>query len=220
MRMVQSESKNARDMGQGVKPSSGTDYIRTYLGLMGSGKTTQAFRDIERSPRVIVYSPGTTNPLMLTLPYVHDTSNYLKDFSRWIKLHPRIRFEKKAFPSMMFRVLSQVKGYSILLDDVAALKTNGQERADFEAFIRTIRFNGNHLVMTTHRARKDLPPLVNVLGTSFYYVGPGPRYRKEIEALYELVNYPISEEEFIRGLEANPARNGTKSAGIFKIRGA
>lgn len=197
------------------------DYIRTYLGLMGSGKTTQALRDVENRQRVIVYSPGSTNPLMLSYPYIYDTAEYLRDFKRYRELYPRLRVEKKAFPSEFFKILSssEIRGYTLVLDDVAALKTCGQERSDFEAFIRTVRFNQNQVILTTHRARKDLPPLVHVIGTSFFYVGPGTRSKREIETLYELANYPISLEDFTKGLETNPARNGTRSAGVFKIRG-
>lgn len=203
-------------MGKGV---SG-DYIRTYLGLMGSGKTTQALRDVQGAARVIIYSPGSSNPLMGQYPFIYDTPDYLKNFTRYLGIYPRVRVEKRAFPSTFFREMSRVRGYAIVLDDLAALKTSGHEKNDFDAFIRTVRFNDNRVILTTHRARGDISPLVRNIGTSFYYVGPGVRSPWELKTLYELTNYPISYEEFCSKLQNNPPRNGTKSAGVFKIRGA
>lgn len=194
------------------------DYIRVYLGLMGSGKTTQALKDIERSPRALIYSPTTTNPGMRSYPYIYDTPDYLNSLPQYLKKFPRLRIEKRANPSSLFILLSRLRGYAILFDDIAALKTTAQERSDFEAFIRTIRYNGNQVIITTHRARKDLPPLVLTLATSIYYVGPGTRNRREIETLFELVNVPISFDEFERGLIENPARTEKRAAGIFAVR--
>lgn len=201
-------------MGQGLTG----DYIRTYLGLMGSGKTTQALRELESKERVIVYSPGSSNPLMHTYPYIYDTLQYLRDFQKYLSMYPKLRIEKRAFPSEFFKTLARVRGYAILLDDVAALKTSGQERADFEAFVRTVRFNGNQVIITTHRANSDLPPLVRTIGTSFFYVGPGTRSKRELDTLYELTNYPVTLEEFSNGLIRNPARSGNRPAGLFPIR--
>lgn len=187
---------------------------------MGSGKTTQALKDLAGHERVIIFSPGSTNPLMHQFPYIWDTPIYLKDWHLWLLKEPRLRVEKRAAPTAMFRLLSHVRGYSILLDDVAALKTLPEERADFEAFLRTVRFNGNQVVITTHRARKDLPPLLHTIGTSFYYVGPGPISKREVESLRDLVNYPVSDDAFAEGLKNNPPRNGGHPAGIFPIRRA
>lgn len=204
-----------------------TDYIRTYLGLMGSGKTTQAMRDVEASKRLIVYSPGSTNPALhpSKIPYVYDSPEYMKNLGKHLERTPRLRVEKKVAQSDFFRVASQFKSYSFLLDDIAALKTTPQERSDFEAFIRTVRYNGNQVIITTHRARKDLPPLVLTIGTSFYYVGAGTRFKREIDTLYELTNYPITYQDFAQGLMNNAPmqiQNGriVKPAGIFTIRKA
>lgn len=189
------------------------DFLRVYLGLAGSGKTTRALMDFKNRSSVVVYSPGASNPLINGLPWIFDSPGYLKDWRRYLEKFPQLRIEKKAYPSTMFRHLASLRGYSILLDDVAALKTEREERADFEAFLRTVRFNGNQVIITTHRARKDISPLVHTLATSVYYVGPGVRSKREIETLYELSNYPISLENFTGGLATN------KPFQLFKIRG-
>ena len=215
LRVVRAHPHRATDMGEKLAPG---DYIRTYLGLLGSGKTTEALKDIADRERVIILSPGTSNPMMRSYPYIYDTPAYLKDWSRWLATFPRLRVEKRAHPTPMFRLLSNLRGYTFLLDDVAALKTDPQERSEFEAFLRTVRYNGNQLVMTTHRIRKDLPPLVHSIGTSFYWVGPGTRIKRDLEALLELTNVPISYDEFSQRLENNPARTASRPAGIFPIR--
>lgn len=210
---MQQESTHPQNLG-----TRNADYIRIYLGLMGSGKTTQALRDVENLPRVLIFSPASTNPLMAKYPYIYDTPEYLQSFGKFLEMYPRLRIEKRAAPSPLFKILSNLRGYTIVFDDIAALKTTAEERSDFEAFVRTIRYNGNQVIITTHRARKDLPPLVQTLATSLYYVGPGSHSRREIETLYELVNYPISSEEFASRLKANLPRNGGQAAGIFGIR--
>lgn len=187
---------------------------------MGSGKTTRALQDVASHPRLIVYSPGTSNPLLTALPYIYDTQEYLKDAGTYLQKHPRIRIEKKANPSQTFKLLATLRGFSIVLDDVAALKTHPQERSDFDGFIRTVRYNGNRVIITTHRANKDLSPLVRTVGTSFYYVGPGTRSQRELLTLYDLTNFPISFPDFCRGITQNPARHAQTPAGIFPIRKA
>lgn len=169
--------------------------------MMGSGKTTLALRDVANAPRVIVYTPGHSNRGLLDYPYIYDEPHYLKDWATWIERYPRLRIEKRVSPSTVFRLLAGVRGRYILLDDVTALKTTPEERNDFEAFVRTVRFNGNRLILTTHRVRKDIPRLVHVIGTSFYWVGPGVRSRPELDAMYDLVNYPIDYWDFCKGIE-------------------
>ena len=172
------------------------DYIRTYLGLMGSGKTTRALHDVWNSQRLLILSPTCPHVALHEIPSIYDTENYLKDFSAWIQRYPRLRIEKRAFPSEIFQHLSTLRGYVIMLDDLPALKTNGSERAEFDSFIRTVRYNGNRVVLTAHRAKGDISPLVRHIGTSFYWVGAGTRSRRELDSLYELTNFPISFNEF------------------------
>ncbi len=169
--------------------------------MLGSGKTTLALKDLEREPRVLIYSPGVSNDGLKAYPYIYDTPDYLQHWPKWLEQNPRLRIEKRVSPSTLFHLLTYVRQRVILLDDVTALKTTPQERSDFEAFLRTVRFNGNRLILTTHRAIKDVPPLVQIIGTSFYWVGPGTRHRREIDVLYSLVNYPISYADFCAGVE-------------------
>lgn len=201
--MGQYENSNPRRDDKDQSAGLSRDYIRTYLGLMGSGKTTRALQDVAQHPRVVVYSPGMSNRAMLTYPYILDTPEYLKDFGTWIARYPRLRIEKRSFPTPLFRYFAQLKGTTFVLDDLGALTTSGQERNEFQAFVRTVRFNGNTIILTTHRARGDVPPLVRHIGTSFYWVGPGTRSSKEIETLFELANYPISLTEFRDRMERN-----------------
>lgn len=170
---------------------------------MGSGKTTQALKDVEGRQRVVIYSPGCSNKAMNRYPFIYDTADYLRGFERYLSVYPQIRVEKRAAPTEFFKVLSRLRGYTIVLDDLAALTTSGPERNDFQAFIRTVRFNNNPVIITTHRARADIPPLVRAIGTSFYYVGPGTKNPDELKTLYELVNFPLDYAEFCKGIEGN-----------------
>lgn len=186
-----------------VRPGVGADFIRTYLGLMGSGKTTHALAALQNAERYIIYGPSCSHESLYEIPYIYDTDVYLKDFGAWVARCPRLRIEKRAFPSNIYQHLSTVRGTRLLLDDVPALRTNGKERSEFDAFVRTVRYNGNQLILTAHRARSDISPLVRHVGTSFYWVGPGTRSRREIDSMYELTNYPISFAEFSDRLEKN-----------------
>lgn len=201
------------------------DFIRVYLGLMGSGKTTQALIDVQQCKRLLIYSPGLSHPLLKDVPRIFDGPEYTKDLSKFLDRHGRIRVEKQVTPSDFFDRCRAIYSTAILLDDLAALKTDPNERIAFEAFIRTVRHNGNRLVITTHRANRDLPRLVHTLATSIYYVGPGVPSGKEVDALYDLTNYPITRDNFGIGIGENPpiqVENGKvkKPAGIFRIRGA
>lgn len=181
------------------------DFIRVYLGLMGSGKTTQAFADVQDRARLIIYSPGTSNEKLKTVPHIYDTPEYLAALQKYLDAHPRLRIEKRASPSTLFEQMALMRGYTFLLDDFAALVGSPEEKAGFQGFIRTVRYNGNQVVITTHRANSDLPPLVRVVATSIFYVGPSHRGTRELQTLYELVNYPISEKDFYAGLMENKA---------------
>ncbi len=168
---------------------------------MGSGKTTLALQAVENAPRLIIYTPGSSNKKLNEIPYIYDTPEYMRSWQEWLRRYPRLRIEKRESPTTIFRLLSNVRGCSILLDEVVALKTEPQERTDFEAFCRTIRYNGNQLVITTHRVQKDLPRLLHVIGTSFYWVGPGIRHEQELKTMYGLTNYPITYDDFVDGIE-------------------
>lgn len=171
---------------------------------MGSGKTTQAFKDVETKERLLIYSPGTSNEKLKTVPHIYDAPEYLQTLPTYLNAHPRLRVEKRVSSSALFEQMALLRGYAILLDDFAALVGTGEEKASFQAFIRTVRYNGNQVIITTHRANSDLPPLVRVVATSIFYVGPSHRGARELQTLYELVNYPIEEKDFYAGLTENP----------------
>lgn len=188
------------------------DYIRTYLGLLGSGKTTCALRDVQACRQLIFYSAVVTHRDIFNLPLIYDTPNYLAHLEGYLKHYGKIRIEKRALPSEAFQAFVKIRNCAFVVDDVTAVKTDPKERTDFDAWIRSVRYNGNRVILTTHRARRDLSPLIHNLGNSFYYVGPSIQSRKELETMYDLTNYPISFEEFSHKLINNQPHQ------IFPIR--
>ncbi len=192
-----------------------SDFLRIYLGLMGSGKTTWAIRDMGPGPRVIVYSTGSPEALR-NIPYIYDSPEYLKTLPQYLRRYETqsFRIEKRASPSTMFEQLATLRGYRVMLDDLPALLSTPEDKASFQGFVRTIRYNGNQVVITAHRAMGDLPPLLRTVATSIYYVGPSHRGKIELRTLYEMVNYPIEEREFYNGLM------NTKPYKTFPIRRA
>lgn len=181
-----------------------SDFIRVYIGLMGSGKTTYAVNDIKGCERSLVYASGAPSILRENYPrYIYDTPDFTVSLKRYLADYPHLRIEKRGEQSI-FEELKTLHGYRILLDDFPALTTTGEDYRTAQAFFRTVRYNGNQVVVTAHRANGDLPPLLRQVATSIYYVGPSHRGERELRTLYELVNYPITDRDFFQSIISTP----------------
>jgi hypothetical protein len=144
------------------------------IGLGGSGKTTLAGHSTEKESRVIV-APDITNPWMAKIPRVGDSDETLNKLDVYMKRAGKdlLIILENDNPRVFDALAKYARGKTVILDDIATfLEGNYQMQAAFKKFLRKIRWAHIRLVITTHRAVGDIPPVGRLLMKEIYWVGP------------------------------------------------
>lgn len=192
--------------------------LSLYLGLGKSRKTTLALEDA--GEEFVTVASEVTHPYIETLPYLEDSTKMFMAKAR------KADKEEKSFLILMLEDNPEVFEFlietnkTILLDDAAFLNAEPELKHPLKKFIRHIRHRKKRVLVTTHRAVDDLPPIAYFYATRIHQIGP--LFDKgESQILFKRRTVNIDFEEFyqkLKGMEIYDNTRKNYAESVFTIK--
>lgn len=197
--------------------------LSLYLGLGKSRKTTLALEDGtgEHIPHDGSWRPGPktgdlvvvtseiTHDALIPFPYIEDTaSSFLQKALRADKERRQLLILMIQDNPEVFDFLIQTNK-TILLDDAAFLNAEPDLKKPLKKFIRHIRHRKKRVLITTHRAVDDLPPIAYFYATRIHQIG-GLQDEGEARLLFKRRTLNVDFAEFYQKLKNQEVYDNTQ----------